>query len=120
MITKINDNNTQNQLNFIDMIMRKFEESQDKLEENDIKKNKVKKDLSVEEIIDIQSLNEIEKKNKELKDESVRRSRENFKITRKSNENNSKIKINEKVDYDFKEVHNEILKKNVNKFNLLK
>jgi len=115
MITKLNDNNTNNQLDFVDMIIRKPDEIDEQIEENE-SKNKTKKDFSAEEIIDVQSLNEIEKKNKELKDESVRRSRENFRISKRSNESTSKKKTYEKIDYDFKEVQNEILKKNVNFF----
>lgn len=113
MITKLNDNNTNNQLDFVDMVIRKPDEIDEQIEENE-SKNKSKKEFSAEEIIDIQSLNEIEKKNKELKDESVRRSRDNFRISRRSNESMSKKKTYEKIDYDFKEVQNEILKKNVN------
>ncbi len=108
MITKLNDNSSNYQLNFVDMIIRKPDEVDEPLEENI-----TRKDFSAEEIIDVQSLNEIERKSKELKDESVRKSRDNFRISRRSNESQPKKKINEKIDYDFKEVQNEILKKNV-------
>jgi hypothetical protein len=112
MTTKLNDSNCCHQLDFIDMVVKSPEEIE--LEKEEIeRKNIFKKDFSAEEIIDIQSLNELEKKNKELKEETVRRSRDNFRISRRSNESTSKKKTYDKIDYDFKEVQNEILKKNV-------
>jgi len=114
MTTKLNDSNCGHQLDFIDMVVKSPEEIE--LEKEEIeRKNISKKDFSAEEIIDIQSLNELEKKNKELKEETVRRSRDNFRISRRSNESTSKKKTYDKIDYDFKEVQNEILKKNVKK-----
>lgn len=115
MITKLNDANSGHQLDFVDMVVRTAEEIEEQKEEME-SKSRTKKDFSAEEIIDIQSLNELDKKNKELKEESVRRSRDNFRISKRTNESNSKKKTYEKIDYDFKEVQNEILKKNVNNF----
>jgi len=118
MITKLNDTNAGHELDFVDMVVRSAEEIEEQKEELE-SKSRTKKDFSAsaEEIIDIQSLNELERKSKELKEETARNSRENFRVSKRSNESLSKNKKNkksyEKIDYDFKEVHNEILKKNV-------
>lgn len=118
MTTKLNDANCGHQLDFIDMVVKTPEELQQDREEME-SKNRTKKDFSAEEIIDIQSINELEKKNKELKEETNRRSRDNFRVTKRSNESTSKKKTYDKIDYDFKEVQNEILKKNVNLINFI-
>lgn len=115
MSNKINDNQ-QNVLNFMDMVVLKpGEEMENEEKENESKIKSSKRDFSAEDIIDMHSINEIEKKNKEMKEESGRRSRENFRVTKRTtNENSTSKKKNyEKIDYDFKEVQNEILKKNV-------
>lgn len=111
MNTKLNENtnNPANILNFVDMVIRKPEEEEAENENKD----KPRKDISVGDVIDIQALNDIEKKNKELKEESVKRSRENLRISKRSE--SPKRRTYEKIDYDFKEVNNEILKKNVKK-----
>jgi len=111
MINKINDTQ-QYVLNFMDMVVLKPGEEKEN-EENESKIKSSKRDFSAEDIIDMHSINEIEKKNKEMKEESRQRSRENFRVSRRTNESTSKKKNYEKVDYDFKEVQNEILKKNV-------
>lgn len=113
MSSKLNEpSNNTNIQNFVDMIIRNPEEE----EIVDEEKNKQKKEFTADEIIDLQSVNELDKKSKEFKEESVRRSRDNFRISKKSNESTSKKKNYDKIDYDFKEVQNEILKKNVKIF----
>lgn len=116
MTTKLNDSNSSHQLDFVDMVVRTAEEIEEQKDEME-SKSRTKKDFSVEEIIDIQSLNELEKKSKEIKEETARVSRDNFRVSKRSNESASKKKKTyEKIDYDFKEVQNEILKKNVSYF----
>ena len=110
MTNKINDNR-QNVLNFMDMVVLKPCEEEEKDNESKIKSSK--RDFSAEDIIDMNSLNDIEKKNKEMKEDSVRRTRENFRVTKRTNESTSKKKNYKRIDYDFKDVENEILKKNV-------
>ena len=112
MTNKINDNR-QNVLNFMDMVILKPGEEEDKENESKIKSSK--RDFSADDIIDMNSLNEIERKGKEMKEDSGKRTRENFRVSKRTNESNSKKKNYDKIDYDFKEVQNEILKKNVKK-----
>ena len=116
MTNKINDTQ-QNVLNFMDMVVLKpGEELENEEKDIDSKIKSTKRDFSAEDIIDINSLNEIERKNKEIKEESRQRSKENFRVTKRTNDNSTSKKKNyEKIDYDFKEVQNEILKKNVKK-----
>ena len=113
MTNKINDTQ-QYVLNFMDMVVLKpGEELENEEKDIDSKIKSTKRDFSAEDIIDMNSLNEIERKNKEIKEESRQRSKDNLRVTKRTNESTSKKKNYEKVDYDFKEVQNEILKKNV-------